>query len=77
MAQTGGQQTGGGFGDRPGNMPDPFHTFFALSGLSLIAENESGRVSVPWLSAFELKEVDAIYAITRKGQEMNLLPKIR
>ncbi|CAF0704860.1 unnamed protein product [Brachionus calyciflorus] len=26
----------GGFSDRPGNMPDPFHTLFAFAGLSLI-----------------------------------------
>lgn len=26
----------GGFGDRPGNQPDVFHTFFALAGLSLL-----------------------------------------
>ncbi|RNA16387.1 geranylgeranyl transferase type-2 subunit beta [Brachionus plicatilis] len=26
----------GGFSDRPGNMPDPFHTLFAFTGLSLI-----------------------------------------
>jgi geranylgeranyl transferase type-2 subunit beta len=26
----------GGFGDRPGNMVDVFHTHFAIAGLSLL-----------------------------------------
>uniref|UniRef100_A0A914WGE3 Geranylgeranyl transferase type-2 subunit beta n=1 Tax=Plectus sambesii TaxID=2011161 RepID=A0A914WGE3_9BILA len=28
----------GGFADRPGDMPDPFHTVFGLAGLSLLGE---------------------------------------
>lgn len=28
----------GGFSDRPGDMPDPFHTLFGLAGLSLLGE---------------------------------------
>ena len=27
----------GGISDRPGNYPDPFHTLFGLSGLSLLS----------------------------------------
>ena len=26
----------GGFADRPGDMPDPFHTLFGVAGLSLL-----------------------------------------
>lgn len=26
----------GGFSDRPGDIPDPFHTLFGLAGLSLL-----------------------------------------
>lgn len=26
----------GGFSDRPGDMPDPFHTLFGVAGLSLL-----------------------------------------
>lgn len=28
----------GGFADRPGDMVDPFHTLFGLTGLSLLGE---------------------------------------
>jgi geranylgeranyl transferase type-2 subunit beta len=28
----------GGFADRPGDMPDPFHTLFGVAGLSLLGE---------------------------------------
>ncbi|CAG2104396.1 unnamed protein product [Medioppia subpectinata] len=31
----------GGFGDRPGNMVDPFHTLFGLTGLSLLSHQYS------------------------------------
>jgi len=40
----------GGIGDRPGNCHDVFHTFFGLCGLSL-------------MGYFELKKIDATYAI--------------
>ena len=33
----------GGFADRPGDMPDPFHTLFGVAGLSLLGE-EGDRV---------------------------------
>lgn len=28
----------GGFSDRPGDLPDPFHTLFGLAALSLLGE---------------------------------------
>ena len=30
----------GGISDRPGDMPDPFHTIFGLSGLSLLKNDK-------------------------------------
>uniref|UniRef100_A0A914CU48 Geranylgeranyl transferase type-2 subunit beta n=1 Tax=Acrobeloides nanus TaxID=290746 RepID=A0A914CU48_9BILA len=44
----------GGFADRPGDMPDPFHTVFGLSGLSLLK--------------FEgLEPVDPVFCMTKKA----------
>ncbi|VDP41929.1 unnamed protein product [Schistosoma mattheei] len=31
----------GGIADKPGNIPDPFHTLFGLAGLSLLAQVDS------------------------------------
>ena len=43
----------GGIADRPGDMPDPFHTVFGLSGLSLLG--------------FEgLEAVDPVFCMTKK-----------
>jgi len=44
----------GGFADRPGDMPDPFHTIFGLSGLSLL--RQSG-----------IDEVDPVFCMTRRS----------
>lgn len=35
----------GGFADRPGDMPDVFHTFFGLGGLSLLGEPHFPRIN--------------------------------
>ncbi|VDO93142.1 unnamed protein product [Soboliphyme baturini] len=35
----------GGFADRPGDMPDPFHTLFGLGGLSLLGDSSLKRVN--------------------------------
>lgn len=43
----------GGFSDRPGDMPDIFHTLFALAGLSLI-KNEA------------LEQVNPVYCMPQK-----------
>ena len=42
----------GGFSDRPGNMPDPFHTLFGIAGLSLINSFPNS-----------LKEVNPVYCM--------------
>ena len=47
------QFPGGGIGDRPGNMPDPFHTFFGLAGLSLLVQEFRSRLG-PHLTPGEL-----------------------
>lgn len=30
----------GGFSDRPGDLPDPFHSLFGLAALSLLGESQ-------------------------------------
>ncbi|VEL28650.1 unnamed protein product [Protopolystoma xenopodis] len=35
----------GGIADRPGNLPDPFHTLFGLAGLSLLARKGTAAAS--------------------------------
>jgi len=35
----------GGFADRPGDFPDPFHTLFGVAGLSLLGEKGVGQVN--------------------------------
>lgn len=35
----------GGFSDRPGDMPDPFHTLFGLAALSLLGSGELAQVN--------------------------------
>ncbi len=39
--------TDGGISDRPGDMPDVFHTFFGIAGLSLLGTlHETGSLNV-------------------------------
>ncbi|CAL8068676.1 unnamed protein product [Calicophoron daubneyi] len=33
----------GGIADRPGDVPDPFHTLFGLAGLGLLSQGDTGR----------------------------------
>jgi geranylgeranyl transferase type-2 subunit beta len=44
----------GGIADRPGDMPDPFHTVFGLSGLSLLGHEG-------------LEAVDPVFCMARKS----------
>jgi geranylgeranyl transferase type-2 subunit beta len=46
---------GGGVSDRPGNVTDPYHTFFGLAGLSLLGE--LGRLGAPH------SPIDPVYAL--------------
>uniref|UniRef100_A0AC35UF64 Geranylgeranyl transferase type-2 subunit beta n=1 Tax=Rhabditophanes sp. KR3021 TaxID=114890 RepID=A0AC35UF64_9BILA len=43
----------GGFADRPGDYPDPFHTFFGLAALSLLGENK-------------LEAIDPVFCMTKR-----------
>lgn len=49
----------GGFSDRPGNMVDPFHTCFGLTGLSLLAHYYSG-------SAEDAQELKGTHSTLKK-----------
>ena len=64
---------GGGIADRPGNMVDIFHTFFGISGLSLL-----GYFSKPdWNQegeSTELPVIDPTYALPRPVVERLGLP---
>lgn len=46
------QDADGGISDRPGNVPDVFHTFFGLAALSLLNPNK-----------YNLDPIDPTYAI--------------
>lgn len=35
----------GGFSDRPGDLPDPFHTLFGIAALSLLGEDSLKQVN--------------------------------
>jgi geranylgeranyl transferase type-2 subunit beta len=69
---------GGGIADRPGNMVDIFHTFFGISGLSLLGyfsgtdwrpeEERDGGERV------ELPVIDPTYALPRDVVERLGLP---
>ena len=50
-----------GIADRPGDMADIFHTFFGISGLSLIKYFDANKEKDP---AFQLfKDIDPVYAL--------------
>ena len=34
----------GGFADRPGDLPDPFHTLFGVAGLGLLGDERGKKV---------------------------------
>lgn len=63
---------GGGIADRPGNMVDIFHTFFGISGLSLLGYFSSSS----WSEAQgeELPVIDPSYALPRSVVERLGLP---
>ena len=55
----------GGIADRPGDMPDVFHTFFGIAGLSLLnyLHDESFSGSNSHHLVFEYRKIDPIYAL--------------
>lgn len=68
----------GGFADRPGNMVDPFHTCFGLTGLSLLThEMPDGTDEMRQLSS-KLLEVNPVFCmpqqvIDRMGIKIQML----
>ncbi|XP_064649465.1 geranylgeranyl transferase type-2 subunit beta-like [Lineus longissimus] len=55
----------GGFADRPGDMVDPFHTLFGITGLSLLGNNEVKPVNCVFCMPEEV--------IRKRGIRLNLL----
>ena len=59
----------GGISDRPGNMSDIFHTFFGISGLSLLGYFDS--------SDNEFQSIDPTYALPKPlVEKLNLKPSV-
>lgn len=69
-------------------MPDPFHTFFGLAGLALLAQCEADDANLHleglndskcerWIRAMELSAIDSVYAITCETCKKSVLPKRR
>lgn len=54
----------GGIADRPGDIPDPFHTLFGIAGLSLLQYNNSLDLEiVSKTSDIKLKPIDPILCL--------------
>ena len=63
----------GGLADRPGNTPDPFHTFFGIAGLSLLC-HRFPDLREKYLDGYRLKEIDPVYALPRETLIRHKLP---
>ena len=64
---------GGGIADRPGNMVDIFHTFFGISGLSLLGYFSEENWN-PEGESYELPLIDPTYALPKYIVERMGLP---
>ena len=61
----------GGIADRPGDMPDVFHTFFGLAGLSLLVRPAHIISMLPWVTTCNVRAqgdsrlapIDPVYAL--------------
>ena len=49
----------GGFADRPGDYPDPFHTLFGLAALSLMQHR--GEITLP----VQLDQIDPLFCMPK------------
>lgn len=49
----------GGFADRPGDYPDPFHTLFGLAALSLM--QHKGEITLP----VQLDQIDPLFCMPK------------
>lgn len=54
----------GGISDRPGDLPDPFHTLFGVAGLSLLHSHRSPGENVPSFST-KLKPVNPVFCMAQ------------
>ncbi|CAD7937730.1 unnamed protein product [Amoebophrya sp. A25] len=58
-------QSGGGIADRPGNEPDPFHTFFGTAALSLIV-HEMPELRSQLVGNVPVKKIDPVFALAEE-----------
>ena len=79
------QDEEGGIADRPGNMADIFHTFFGISGLSLLGyfDHKSAVDDITPYDYSHFRRIDPTYALPvdivnalgLPAQKMQLTPK--
>ena len=62
---------GGGFAEKPCSRPDPYHTFFALAGISLMQRSQRNCESQIWGTL--LVQLSCVFAISKNLQESFLL----
>lgn len=55
----------GGIADRPGDIPDPFHTLFGIAGLSLLQYNNNLQLDISTCSNedVKLKPIDPVLCL--------------
>jgi geranylgeranyl transferase type-2 subunit beta len=63
----------GGISDRPGDQADIFHTFFGISGLSLLGYFNQPSDGSPWKYE-SYREIDPTYALPKSLVEKLGLP---
>ena len=54
----------GGFSDRPGDMPDPYHTLFGLAGISMLHYNNDLELEFDQEN-FSLGEIDPVLCMPK------------
>jgi len=54
----------GGFSDRPGDMPDPYHTLFGLAGISMLHYNNDLKLEFDQEN-FSLGEIDPVLCMPK------------
>ena len=61
----------GGISDRPGNCPDPFHTLFGLSGLSLLSRLKDLPAPDQSINTGDEKSYQALAVASKALREIN------
>ena len=70
----------GGFADRPGDLPDPFHTLFGVAGLGLLGEEKVKKVSRiqnPGFTSISTGESSVLHASVCAGQTWSQTSRTR